>query len=281
MSKIKNSTVLITGGGLGLGKLTAERCLQKGAKSVILWDINEDNLNKTTAEFAAKGYDNVFPYIVDVSDAGDVFRSADDVLKTVGVVDILFNNAGIVVGKPFVEHTIKDIERSIGINVLGCMYVARAFMPAMLQKGKGHLINIASAAGMVANPNMSVYASSKWAVLGWSESVRLEMEALRSEIKVLTVTPSYINTGMFSGVKAPMLTPILDPEFAVRRILQAVEDNEIMLRTPFMVNAIPVLKGVLPVRAFDFIAGNVFGVYKTMDKFEGRAPELAVPDKRQ
>ena len=106
-------------------------------------------------------------------------------------------------------------------------------------------------------------------------------DLVRSDIKVLTVTPSYINTGMFTGVKAPMLTPILDPDFAVRRIIQAVEDNEIMLRTPFMVNTIPVLKGILPVRAFDFIAGNVFGVYKTMDKFEGRAPELAVPDKRQ
>ena len=59
MSKIKNATVLITGGGLGLGRLTAERCLQKGAKAVVLWDINEDNLNATTAAFAAKGFDNV------------------------------------------------------------------------------------------------------------------------------------------------------------------------------------------------------------------------------
>ncbi len=281
MTKIKNSSVLITGGAMGMGKLLAERCLQKGAKSVVLWDINEAHLNATSEYFAAAGYDNVHPYIVDVSDADDVQRTADDVLKNIGAVDILFNNAGIVVGKRFHEHSIKEIDRTIGINVLGVMYVARAFLPTMLQKGTGHLVNIASAAGMVANPNMSVYAASKWAVLGWSESVRLELEELRSKVRVLTVTPSYINTGMFDGVKAPLLTPILEPLFVVNRILEGVESNEVMLRTPFMVNAIPLLKGILPVRTFDFVAGRVFGVYDTMDKFKGRSAEVAVPDKKQ
>jgi short-subunit dehydrogenase len=270
MSTFKNQTVLITGGALGMGKLMAEKVLLKGAKNVILWDINEANLNKVAVEFAEKGYDNVFPYIVDVSNSEEVLLTAKDVLQTLGVVDILFNNAGIVIGKQFVEHSISEIDRTIAINVLGCMYVAKAFLPAMMQKGTGHLINIASAAGMVANPNMSVYAASKWAVLGWSESVRLEMEALKSKIHVLTVTPSYINTGMFDGAKAPLLTPILEADDAVNRICKAVEDNEILLRTPFMVNALPILKGVLPTRTFDFVAGRIFGVYETMDDFKGR-----------
>ena len=270
MSNFKNKNVLITGGAMGMGRLIAEKSLAKGAKSVILWDINEENLNETANFFAKKGYDNVFPYIVNVSDSKEVEASAKDVLQTIGVVDILFNNAGIVIGKQFVEHTTAEIDRTIAINVLGCMYVAKAFLPAMMQKGEGHLINIASAAGLVANPNMSVYAASKWAVLGWSESVRLEMEGLKSKIKVLTVTPSYINTGMFDGVKAPLLTPILEANDAVNRICKAVEDDEILLRAPFMVNAIPVLKGVLPTRTFDFVAGKIFGVYETMDGFKGR-----------
>ncbi len=270
MSSFKNKTVLITGGALGMGKLIAEKALAKGAANVILWDINEKNLNSTAEYFAEKGYDNVFPYIVDVSNSEEVTLSAKDVLNTHGVVDILFNNAGIVVGKAFVEHTIAEIDRTININVLGCMYVAKAFLPAMMQKGTGHLINIASAAAMIANPNMSVYAASKWAVLGWSESVRLEMESLKSKVRVLTVTPSYINTGMFDGVKAPLLTPIMEADDAVNRICKAVEDDEILLRAPFMVNALPVLKGVLPTRTFDFIAGRMFGVYETMDDFKGR-----------
>jgi hypothetical protein len=279
MTKIKDKVILITGGAMGMGKLMAEKTLAKGAKKVVLWDINEEALNKTAATLARAGFD-VYPYIVDVSDADDVMRSAKDVLETVGTVDILFNNAGIVVGKAFVEHSVRDIDRSVGINVLGVMYVARAFMPAMIEQGYGHVINIASAAGMVANPNMSVYAASKWAVLGWSESVRLEMEDKHPDVHILTVTPSYINTGMFDGVKSPLLTPILQPDYVVDRILQGIEANEIMLRAPFMVNAIPVLKGILPTRAFDFVAGRVFGVYKTMDSFKGRPANIAVPEKR-
>jgi len=280
MTKIKDRVILITGGAMGMGKLMAEKTLAKGAKKVVLWDINEEALNTTAATLASKGFD-VYPYIVDVSDAEDVTRSAKDVLETVGTVDILFNNAGIVVGKSFVEHSVRDIDRSIGINVLGVMYVARAFMPAMIEQGYGHVINIASAAGMVANPNMSVYAASKWAVLGWSESVRLEMEDKHPDVHILTVTPSYINTGMFDGVKSPLLTPILQPDYVVDRILQGIEANEIMLRAPFMVNAIPVLKGILPTRTFDFVAGRLFGVYKTMDTFKGRAANVAVPEKRR
>lgn len=268
MTKIKNSTVLITGGASGIGKLMAKKCLQKEAKQVVLWDINEAALNETTATLEKKGY-KVLPYVVDVTNLEDIEWAAKDVLEITGGVDILFNNAGIVVGKTFVEHTDKEIRQTMDINVLGVMRVAKAFLPNMIDNEKGHIINIASAAGLVPNPNMSVYASSKWAVVGWSESLRLELEELNGNLKVLTVTPSYINTGMFDGVKAPLLTPILAPEDIVRQILKAVEQNEIILRAPFIVNAVPVLRGVLPTRMFDYVADKL-GVYSSMEEFKGR-----------
>lgn len=268
MTKIKNKTILITGGASGMGKLMAKKCLQIGAKQVVLWDINEEQLNETTAEFERFRY-KVHPYVVDVSNHEDIAWAAEDVLATVGKVDIVFNNAGIVVGKSFVEHSDADIQRTIGINVLGVMRVCKAFLPTMMDSGSGHIVNIASAAGLIPNPNMSVYASSKWAVIGWSESLRLELEEINKNLRVLTVTPSYINTGMFDGVKAPMLTPIMKPNDIVNRIIKAVEHNEIILRAPFIVNSVPILRGVLPTRVFDFVADKM-GVYASMDEFKGK-----------
>ncbi len=276
MSSFKSKTILVTGGASGLGKLMAKKALQRKAKSVILWDIDEIKLNETTAELESKGY-TVHPYIVDVSSQEDIEWAANDVLANVGEVDILFNNAGIVAGsKRFVEHTDRDMQATMDINVLGVMRVAKAFLPAMLQQGFGHIINIASAAGLVANPNMSVYAASKWAVIGWSESLRLEMESDAPNVKVLTVTPSYIDTGMFEGVKPPLLTPMLQPEDFVERVMIGVERNEVNLKAPFVVNALPILKGVLPTRVFDVVAGDIFGVYKSMDTFKGKSKKKTV-----
>jgi all-trans-retinol dehydrogenase (NAD+) len=274
MSSFQSKTVLITGGASGLGKLMAKKALERKAKKVILWDINEDLLNQTTAELEHRGFE-VHPYIVDVSNKEDIAWAAQDVLENIGEVDILFNNAGIVAGsKRFVDHSDADIERTMNINTLGVMRVASTFLPAMIQQGFGHIINIASAAGLVANPNMSVYAASKWAVIGWSESLRLEMEADAPNVKVLTVTPSYIDTGMFKGVKPPLLTPFLKPTDFVERIMLAIEQNEVNLKAPYIVNAVPLLKGVLPTRVFDYLVGDIMGVYKSMDTFKGKEKSI-------
>lgn len=278
MTKIKNRCVLITGGASGIGKLIAKRCLKKRAYRVILWDINEKALLKTKSQFANLGY-SVDTDVVDVANLEDIQRAARRVQDTYTTVDILFNNAGIVVGKPFLEHSHRDISKTIGINTLALMHITKEFLPEMVAQGEGHIINIASAAGLIANPDMSVYASSKWAVIGWSDSLRLEMERDNSGVQVTTVMPSYIDTGMFDGVKPPLLTPTMTPEYIVDKIMEAVRDNEIILQEPFMVKSLPLLKGVLPQRAFDFLAGKIFGVHQSMSKFKGRPEKYAVPEK--
>jgi all-trans-retinol dehydrogenase (NAD+) len=279
MTKIANRTVLITGGAAGIGKLLAQKCLEENAYQLILWDIDKDALAQTKAEFEADGHD-VATYVVDVSDLDAIQTAAEAVKDAHGTVDILFNNAGIVVGKTFAEHTHKDIRRTLNINSAGVMHIALEFIGGMLTQKEGHIINIASAAGLIPNPNMSVYAASKWAVIGWSESLRIEMERDQTGVQVTTVMPSYINTGMFDGVKAPMLTPIMSPEYIVEKIIEGVKNNEIILQEPFMVKSIPILRGLLPTRAFDFIAGKMFGVYKSMDKFTGKPNKQAPSDKK-
>ncbi|MCX2740279.1 SDR family oxidoreductase [Pontibacter anaerobius] len=277
MTKISNSIVLVTGGASGIGKLMGLGCLQRGARRLIIWDINPETLQQVTEEFRAQGY-QVDAFEVNVSDQVQVEQAAQKVLRQVGTPTILFNNAGIVVGKPFVEHTYQDIKRTLDVNILGVMAVTQALLPGMIARGSGHIVNIASAAGLLPNPRMSVYAASKWAVLGWSESLRLELEALRQDLHVTTVTPSYIDTGMSAGVKAPFLTPILQPETITKSILDAVECNGIILRKPAIVHLLPLLRGILPSRLFDRIVGHGFNVYNSMDDFTGRPAAEPVPE---
>ncbi len=270
MKTVAGKTVLITGGAMGIGKMLARKSVEEHAR-VVLWDINEKALRNTTEELRSQGGE-VYAYLVDISDLNSIETNARRVLKEVGTVDILFNNAGIVVGSEFVKHTAEQIEKTIRINTLGVMHVARLFLPGMLAKGEGRLVNIASAAGYIGNPNMSVYAGSKWAVLGWSDSVRLEMKKLGyRQVRVTTVTPSYIDTGMFAGVKAPLLTPILKPETIAHAIWRGMLKGRAFVRAPLIVNLLPFLRKILPTGLFDLIVGDFFGVYRSMDTFKGHS----------
>jgi short-subunit dehydrogenase len=136
------------------------------------------------------------------------------------------------------------------------------------QKG-GHIVNIASAAGMVSNPKMSVYVASKFSVVGWSDSLLLEMRNAKTNVQVTTVTPFYISTGMFDGVKSSIV-PIVKPEVAIRKILRGLENNLRYVRMPGIIYWVPLFKGILPAFLFDLIVGNWFGMYKSMDEFKGR-----------
>lgn len=266
MSKFNNKTVLITGGCSGIGLIMARKSLERGAK-VVVWDINKEAIEKTVSNLSKIG--SISGYCVDISNSENVMQSAQIVKAEVGKIDILINNAGIVVGKSFAEHSIADIDKTIAINTNGAMYVTKAFIDEMIESNSGHICNIASSAGYVSNPNMSVYAASKWAVVGWSDSVRIELKQNRSKVRVTTIMPYFINTGMFDGVKSRI--PILKPEKAAEKILRSIERNVIMRSIYWILYPFTrLLQGLLPIQAFDFIADKVFGIYDTMSKFKGR-----------
>ena len=280
MSQIKGANVLVTGGANGLGKLFGQKCLQEGAANLIIWDINDENLEKTKNEFSTKGYQNVTTYVVDVSSVNDIEKNATKVLLDVGTIDILYNNAGIVPGnKSFWEHTAKDIEKTININLTGVMNVTRVFIQDMINRGKGHIVNIASASSFIPLPKGSVYASSKWAVLGWSESLRMELEMEGKDLHVTTICPSYIDTGMFKGVKAPTLFPLLKPDDVINITNKAIKKNEHLFLMPENLYVVPALKGIIPSKLFDK-AASWLGVYSSMNSFEGRPEKERVPEKK-
>ncbi|HUS25389.1 MAG TPA: SDR family oxidoreductase [Candidatus Binatia bacterium] len=273
MQTVAGKKVLITGAAMGMGKLYAQYAVQEGAGAVVLWDINQKAMDETAAQLKAAG-GKVFAYIVDVSSKDATLAAAEKVKQEVGDIDLLFNNAGIVRGKYFWEHSDADIWLTMAINALAPMYIARAFLPKMLAaRSDCRIVNIASAAGTVANPKMSVYCSSKWAAIGWSDSLRIELEkAGYPHVKVTTVCPSYISTGMFEGARGPLLTPLMTPEYVTGRVWAAMKRGTPMLTLPWTVRLGMFCRGVLPIWLWDFVADKIFGVYKTMDEFKGRQP---------
>lgn len=272
---VTGSRFLITGAAMGMGKLYAERAVAEGAETVILWDINKEALTETTKALRvhADNSQEIVPMLVDIAERGAIEKAAAKVIKDHGGVDVIINNAGVVRGTYFWEHeNERDTEFIMKINSLAPMFITHEFLKGMIDgKRPSRIVNIASAAGTLSNPKMSVYASSKWALIGWSDSVRLELlQQGFDNVNVTTVCPSYISTGMFEGVKGPLMTPIMKPEYVVDRVWKAMRAGKPMLMLPWTVHLSKVLKGILPQRWFDAIAGNVFGVYNTMDKFTGR-----------
>jgi short-subunit dehydrogenase len=268
MTKIKASCVLITGGASGIGRIMGRMSLERGARQLVIWDINEKSITDAVAELSA--YGNVKAYKIDISDSEAVEQTYRTTCSECGDVDILINCAGIVTGnKTFDEQSIGDIERTMAINTVAPMVLALQALPSMLRRNHGHICNIASAAGMLSNPKMSVYAASKWAVIGWSDSVRIELKEARSKVRFTTVAPYYINTGMFDGVRS-RLFPILDPERTSRKILNAIERNVNFKGIPFSFHFIRACQALLPTALFDLILGRWVGIYSTMDHFKGR-----------
>jgi len=274
--KIQGKTVLITGACSGIGKLMAAKCLEKGAAQVIIWDINEAAIEATVRELSAKG--KAWGTRADISSPASVDAAYSATQAACGDVDILINNAGIITNnKTFDEQTDADINRTFDINTKGAMFVTLRYLKAMMQRGTGHICNITSSAGMLALPRMSLYASSKWAAIGWSESLRIEMERGKHPVKITTIAPYFINTGMFDGIRS--FFKIQEPEKVARKALRAIERNQGYRGIPFSEHFIRLMQGIFPYRLFNWVFGDICGLYTVMDHFTGRTGKPAAPAK--
>ena len=264
--EIKDKVVLITGGASGIGRIMVRLMLERKAK-VIIWDINTESINQTIAEFSDKG--EIVGYKVDVSNLEQIQYTAKKVKSEIGIVEILINNAGIIVGKYFNEHTPSDISKTMEINASAPMFITREFLNDMLHQNSGHICNIASSGGLISNPKMSVYAASKWSLIGWSDTLRLEMKQMGKKVNVTTIMPYYINTGMFDGVKSKI--PILEPEATALTIVKAIEKNKKLVSIPgYIYRFTRFGQAIMSIKIFDWFTGNILGIYKTMEHFTGR-----------
>jgi len=268
MTDINGSRALITGAASGIGRLLAAELGRAGAR-LVLWDIDEQGLNEVRAELQAAGRD-VQTCVCDLTRREDIEAAAERALVDGGPVDILVNNAGIVSGKNLLEITPAEIERTFHVNTLAIFWTAKAFLPGMLERNRGHIVTIASAAGLAGTSKLTDYCSSKFAAVGFDESLRVELKRQNSKVVTTVVCPFYTDTGMFEGVRTrfPWLLPILDPEYVVRRIVRAIEKDRRRLIMPrFVYTGWPTR--LLPVAWFDVLMA-FFGISHSMDEFRGR-----------
>ena len=270
MTKLTGKNVLITGSASGIGRLMAHKIAARGG-NVILWDIDRPGLEALAEQLERWGYRAAAYHQCDLSDPDDIAASAGRVLADHGGVDVLINNAGIVSGKPLLELTDEAIRRTFDINTLALFRTTRCFLPGMIARGHGHIVTVASAGGLVGVPRMTDYSASKFAAVGFDESLRVELKRMgHRRIRTTVVCPYFINTGMFRGVKTrfPFLLPIMEPDDVARRIVAAIEqDKGRLILPPFVLALYPTR--LLPTALFDHVA-TFFGINNTMDDFQGR-----------
>ena len=222
--------VVITGGAGGIGKLMALKLAALGA-TVVLLDKNEEMLAETLKDVAAVAASGakVVSIAVDLSDREATYKAMKSAQDQVGECTMLFNNAGIVTGKKLLEGTDFMQDLTMQVNATSHFWTVKSVLPGMMAKNHGHIVTIASSAGMVGTPGLADYCASKAAAVRFDESIRLEMRSIgQTGVKTTVVCPFFIDTGMFDGVQAkyPLLLPILKPEWVANKIISAVRCNQ-------------------------------------------------------
>ena len=270
---LKNKIVLVTGAAKGIGFATVKRLLKKEAK-VILWDFQPDDLNIAVQSLKNEGHD-VFSQVCDVTNKEQVYDNAEVIKKEIGDIDILINNAGTVYTGYMLDRSDAELENMINVNFTSMIYTIRAFMPAMLEKNKGHIVNISSASSLIGAPKLAIYAATKWAVMGLTESLRMEAIKMgKKGVKFSSVHPNFLKKGLFEGTKLNFLGSIFAPGVkshdAVAKVIvnKAIRWGFHSPKVPWIMNQSVLLRALLP-SSLLIKFGNIYGVNNMMDEYTG------------
>lgn len=199
LMKIDNNTVaVVTGAASGIGRSLAIRLAAEGAQLAIA-DVNAAELNET-ARLATKPGVKITAHLVDVSDRERMQAFVKEVLAEHGRAHLVINNAGVALGGTVEELAIEDIEWLMSINFWGVIYGTKMFLPILRQQSQGHIVNISSVFGIIGPPGQSAYVASKFAVRGFTESLRHELKG--SNVTVSCVHPGGIRTNIARNAKA-------------------------------------------------------------------------------
>ncbi|KAI8776589.1 short-chain dehydrogenase/reductase family 16C member 6, partial [Biomphalaria glabrata] len=183
----------------GVGRLLSEKFAERGCH-LVLWDVDQDLMEQTLNSVRSKYSTVAVAYKVDLTDRNAIYKLAKQVSEEVGVIDILVNNAGIVFGKFVLDSSDDQMIKTIEVNCLAHYWTCKAFLPNMIKQNSGHLVTIASSAGLMGVAGMADYCASKFAAIGFQESLSLELAHRGiNGVKITVVCPYWIDTGMFDG----------------------------------------------------------------------------------
>lgn len=194
MNNLTNKVAVVTGAGSGIGRATALALAHRGAR-IVACDIDRARVDALAAELGERV---LLARAFDVSDRAAYAAFADDVHALVPAIDIIVNNAGVAVGGTFLDTSLDDWDWLLGVNLRGVVHGCHFFLPKMVARGSGgHVINISSIFGIYPAPQVTAYVASKFAVLGFSQSLRAELEP--NHIGVTAICPGMINTSIIDG----------------------------------------------------------------------------------
>jgi all-trans-retinol dehydrogenase (NAD+) len=230
----------------------AEKIAGLGA-SLVICDVNREGLEKTAEELRRKGT-TVFAHAFDISERQEVYNAAKIILKETGKVDILINNAGVVFTGEILSLPDEKHLRQVEINLLGTLWMIKAFLPDMVKRNDGHLVNIASSAGLLAIPGMGMYSATKHALMGLNEALRNELRNNNSKVRTTVVCPYLIKTGMFEGMVTPFWQPALKPEAMANAVIKGILKNRKIVAKPWTVFMPSVVKALFPNVVMDTVA---------------------------
>jgi short-subunit dehydrogenase len=267
MTKLKGKRVLITGGAQGIGLEMALKFAGRGC-DIVIADLNEAKLPEAKATIEEAGA-AAWAFPVDVTKPASITALRTRIAAEAGPVDILVNNAGVVFGGPFIETPLHRHFKTYDVNVFGVVAMTHAFLADLIDRPEAHVVHISSASGLIGLPYGATYASSKWAVIGFSESIRAELRLMgHKHVHSTVACPSYISTGMFEGAEAPKATSILDPSYLAEKVVRGVERNRVQVLEPWMVKITPLLRDLLPTAVYDRVS-QLFGADTSMAQWTG------------
>lgn len=240
MKEFRGKVAAITGAGSGIGRALAIELARRGAH-LALSDVNAEGLAETVGRCEGLGV-KVTSRLVDVADREAMNAWADLVVEEHGKANLIFNNAGVALGATVESMTFEDFEWLMGINFWGVVNGTKAFLPHLKASGDGHVVNLSSVFGLISIPTQSAYNSAKFAVRGFTDALRIELDVDECGVSATTIHPGGIRTNIARNARFdPALSPPgltsksigdefdriarTSPKKAARQILTAVERN--------------------------------------------------------
>ncbi|MFD4179787.1 SDR family oxidoreductase, partial [Rhodococcus sp. NPDC058514] len=236
---LAGAVVLITGAGRGIGRATAHAMAARGAR-VAVADLDRAAADEVVAEIGSAAR----AYTLDVRTRTSWDAGVAAVITDLGPIDVLVGNAGVMPVAPFLEEPDAIGETTLDVNVWGLIHGMRAVAPAMIERGRGHIVNVASLAGKIAIPGLAVYNASKFAAVGLSSTARLEFA--EAGVSVSTVLPSAVRTTLTSGLPLGKGLPTVDPEAIAAAVVRTVSTRRAQTPVPGYLAALDLGLAIAP-----------------------------------
>lgn len=256
---LQNKVVLITGASSGLGKQLCYDAAEAGA--IVVACARRMQLIETVKEncMIISGQ-RAFAYQLDISDSEQVDQVLHQIQQEVGAIDILVNNAGFGLFENYLDTPFEEIRQMFEVNVLGLMYLTQRVAVTMIEQQSGHIFNVASIAGKLATPKSAVYSATKFAVMGFSNALRLELKPFN--IHVTTVNPGPMETAFFDkadpngGYLASVQPFVTSPEVLSKKMIRAMSRPKREINQPFIMDVAAKAYILFP-HVGDFLAGGI------------------------